>query len=140
MNGPPITDLLFQPYDFWIGYPEERNAILAHIVDNNIPDVIWLSTDLHGIVISGERVGNSQPVPEVVAGAIGMDPIFREFPPELTPIVAAIPALLTQISQFDIDRFNVVLLTVTAGPPATARLDFYDRSGAVIQDFTFTAP
>ena len=97
MNGPPITNLVFQPYDFWIGYPEERDEILSYILDPNgdtdqsdrIPNVVWLSTDLHGIVISAERVsvGPSQPVPEVVGGAIGMDPIFRELPPGIVPLL-----------------------------------------------------
>jgi hypothetical protein len=31
------------------------------------------------------------------------------------------------------------LLTVAPGAPATARVDFYDRSGAVIQSITFDA-
>jgi alkaline phosphatase D len=149
MNGPPITNLVFQPYDFWIGYPEERDAILSYILDPNgdtdqsdrIPNVVWLSTDLHGIVISAERVsvGPSQPVPEVVGGAIGMDPIFRELPPGIIPLLGTLPSLLTQITQFDIDRFNAALLTVAPGAPATARVDFYDRSGAVIQSITFDA-
>ena len=149
MNGPPITNLVFQPYDFWIGYPEERDEILGYILDPNgdmdqsdrIPNVIWLSTDLHGIVISAERVsvGSSQPVPEVVGGAIGMDPIFRELPPGIIPLLGTLPSLLTQITQFDLDRFNVALLTVAPGAPATARVDFYDRSGAVIQSITFDA-
>jgi hypothetical protein len=150
MNGPPITNLFFQPYDFWIGYPEERDEILGYILDPNgdldqsdrIPNVIWLSTDLHGIVISEERVsiGLSQPIPEVVGGAIGMDPIFRELPASIAPLLGTLPSLLTQITQFDIDRFNAALLTVQDGAPATAAIDFYDRSGAVIQSITFDAP
>jgi len=108
---------------------------------DRIPNVVWLSTDLHGIVISAERVsvGPSQPVPEVVGGAIGMDPIFRELPPGIVPLLGTLPSLLTQITQFDIDRFNAALLTVAPGAPATARVDFYDRSGAVIQSITFDA-
>ena len=39
----------------------------------------------------------------------------------------------------DIDRFNAALLTVAPGAPATARVDFYDRSGTVIQSITFDA-
>ena len=86
-----------------------------------------------------ESVGSSQPVPEVVGGAIGMDPIFRELPPGIIPLLGTLPSLLTQITEFDIDRFNVALLTVAPGAPATARVDFYDRSGAVIQSITFDA-
>jgi alkaline phosphatase D len=147
MNGPPITDLIFQPYDFWIGYPEERDDILDFIVDPNgdmdqsdkIPNVVWLSTDLHGIVISEDRVSTdaSQPVPEVVGGAIGMDPIFRELPSSIAGLLPGLPGLLTQITQFDIDRFNAAILTVTDTPTPKATIDFYDRSNTVIQSVSF---
>jgi alkaline phosphatase D len=147
MNGPPITNLFFQPYDFWIGYPEERDALLGFILDPNgdmdqsdrIQNVVWLSTDLHGIVISHDRVsiGLSQPVPEVVGGAIGMDPIFRELPASLSGLLTALPGLLTQITQFDIDRFNAAVVTVTDTPAPTATIEFYDRSNTVIQTVSF---
>ena len=54
-------------------------------------------------------------------------------------LLSSLPGLLTQITQFDIDRFNAALLTVAPGAPPTARIDFYDRSGAVIQTITFDA-
>ncbi|HZP42179.1 MAG TPA: alkaline phosphatase D family protein [Candidatus Binatia bacterium] len=141
MNGPPITSLLFQPYDRWDAYPSERAKLLDFIQTNGIRNVIWLSTDLHGIVVSGERVDATHTTPEVVAGAIGMDPIFRELPPSVAGLLGALPTLLTQITEYDIDRFNAVLLTVdpTAAPAPTARLDFYDRSGTVIHSLGFTA-
>lgn len=147
MNGPPITNLVFQPYDFWIGYPAERDEILGFILDPNgdtdpsdrIPNVIWLSTDLHGIVISGERVsiGPSQPIPEVVGGAIGMEPIFRLLPASIGTLLPTLPGVLTQITQFDIDRFNAAVLTVTATPAPRATIEFYDRSNSVIQSVSF---
>ncbi len=147
MNGPPITNLFFQPYDFWIGYPEERDGLLGFILDPNgdldqsdrIPNVVWLSTDLHGIVISEDRVsiGPSQPVPEVVGGAVGMDPIFRELPPSIAGQLPFLPALLTQITQFDIDRFNAAVVSVTDTPTPKATVDFYDRSNTVVQSVSF---
>src|SRR5262249_24096462 len=86
MNGTPITHLAFQPYHRWEAWPAERDEILSFIETNTINNVIWLSTDLHGLIYSN---GLSVPlaVPqhpshiEIVAGAIGMDPIFRELPP-----------------------------------------------------------
>jgi alkaline phosphatase D len=147
MNGPPITNLFFQPYDFWIGYPQERDALLNFILDpdgdtnqsDRIQNVVWLSTDLHGIVISEDRVsiGPSQPVPEVVGGAIGMDPIFRELPPSIVGALPTLPGLLSQITQYDLDRFNAAVVSVTDTPTPKATIDFYDRSNTVVQSVSF---
>lgn len=147
MNGTPITNLLFQPSDRWEAYAAERDEILTHIDANSIKNVLWLSTDLHGIVLSPNGVNvapaagpNPHPTPEIVAGAIGMDPIFRELPPTILPILPSLPAFLTHITEYDIDRFNVVLLEVTPGvPQPTAKFNFIDRTGAVIHTLSFTA-
>jgi phosphodiesterase/alkaline phosphatase D-like protein len=141
MNGTPITQLLFQPYDRWEAYTAERTEILDFILNNSLKNVIWLSTDLHGIVISPDRVdvANTHPVPEIVAGAIGMDPIFRELPPSVVPLLPSLPAILTQIGEFDIDRFNIVMISVDDGVPPKAKFDFYDRSGAIIHTVSFDA-
>ena len=147
MNGTPITNLIFDPYDRWEAYPSEREELLTFIESNSIKNVVWLSTDLHGIVMSPNGVNvapaagpNPHPTPEIVAGAIGMDPIFRELPPSIVPVLPTLPAILGQISEFDIDRFNVVLISVDPGAPnATAKLDFIDRSGSTIHTITFTA-
>ncbi len=147
MNGTPITQLLFQPYDRWEAYFKERDDILTFIESTPVKNVVWLSTDLHGIVVSplGVNVGpaagpNAHPTPEIVAGAIGMDPIFRELPPSIVPVLPSLPAILTQISEFDIDRFNVVRISVDPGVPTpTATFDFIDRTGATIHTLSFTA-
>ena len=143
MNGPPITQLIFVPYDRWEAWPAERNEILDFITNNGINNVIWLSTDLHGIVISPERLepstSSTHLTPEIVAGAIGMDPIFRELPPSVVGLLPVIPSALTQVSEFDLDRFNVVTINVDPGAPAMARFDFLDRTGATIHSISFNA-
>ncbi|TMA35152.1 MAG: adenylyl-sulfate kinase, partial [Deltaproteobacteria bacterium] len=112
MNGPPITQLIFVPYDRWEAWPAERTEILDFITNNSLKNVVWLSTDLHGIVISPQRLdtatNSTHNTPEVVAGAIGMDPLFRELPPSILSFLPIIPSALPQVSEFDIDRFNVV--------------------------------
>jgi alkaline phosphatase D len=143
MNGPPITQLIFVPYDRWEAWPAERNEILDFITTNGINNVIWLSTDLHGIVISPQRLepsmSSTHHTPEIVAGAIGMDPIFRELPPSVSGLLPIIPNVLTQVSEFDLDRFNVVTINVDPGAPAVARFDFLDRTGATIHSVSFNA-
>jgi hypothetical protein len=147
MNGTPITNLIFQPYDRWEGYPAERDELLTFIESTPVKNVVWLSTDLHGIVISPNGVNiapaagpNGHPTPEIVAGAIGMDPIFRELPPSIVPVLPSLPSILTHVTEFDIDRFNVVLMSVGPGAPnPVATFDFIDRSGATIHSLSFTA-
>ena len=45
----------------------------------------------------------------------------------------------TQVSEFDLDRFNVVTINVDPGAPAVARFDFIDRTGATIHSISFNA-
>ncbi|TMA53195.1 MAG: hypothetical protein E6J75_15665 [Deltaproteobacteria bacterium] len=143
MNGPPITQLIFVPYDRWEAWPAERTEILDFITNNSLKNVVWLSTDLHGIVISPQRLdtatNSTHTTPEIVAGAIGMDPLFRELPPSILSFLPIIPSALPQVSEFDIDRFNVVTINVDPGAPAVARFDFLDRTGATIHSFSINA-
>lgn len=145
MNGPPITEIHLQPYDRWEGYPAERAEILDFIEANGIENVIWLSADLHAMVISRERVdsGPSHFVPEIVAGPIGVESIFRQIvtiAPDALPFVPLLPALIPQVTEFDIDRFDVVVMTIdgTVVPPV-ARFDFVDQTGTVTTSLSFTA-
>lgn len=47
VNEVPIQQLLLYPYDRWEGFPVERNEILTFIRDNNITNVVFLTTDIH---------------------------------------------------------------------------------------------
>src|SRR5262249_28334214 len=139
MNGPAITQLLFDPYDRWEAYPVERAEMLEFITTNSLQNVVWLSTDLHAIVVSPVRLDTSpssiHTVPEVVEGPIGENTLLRELPPSILGLLGSIPGILTQVSDFVVDHYNNVLLTVdpTATPQPTATLDFYDRTGAIIR-------
>ena len=141
MNGPPVTQLVFLPYDRWEAWSAERNEILDFIESNAIPNVIWLSTDFHTILFSPQRVdvAMSHFVPELVSGSIGENTLFRELPPSVVGLLPAVPGLITQITQFELDRYNAALMTIDPAA-GTAHLDFKDRSGLTIHSITFTAP
>jgi phosphodiesterase/alkaline phosphatase D-like protein len=150
MNGPPITELLFLPYDRWEAWIAEREEILDFIEDPNgdtntsdrIQNVVWLATDLHAMIFSPVSVDSTfaHSVPEIVVGSIGETTLFRELPPSIVTLLPGVPAVIGQAQDYEIDRYNVVLLTVdpTVAMP-TAKLDVYDRSGKVIRSITFTA-
>ena len=81
-NMPTIWDVAAG--DRWEGYPEQRNEVLAHINDNNIENVWFLSGDFHVTFVSrlepnGDDLasrtreiaitgGNENPIPEFLAG------------------------------------------------------------------------
>src|SRR5262249_18683380 len=142
MNGPPVSQLAFIPYDRWEAWPAERAEILDYIQTNNIKNVIWLSTDFHTIIFSPVRVdiGPAHFVPELVSGSIGENTLFRELPPSVAGQLALIPNIVTEVSEFELDRYNGALATIDPNPIApTARFDFKDRTGLTIHTITFTA-
>jgi alkaline phosphatase D len=47
VNQVPVTQLFVLPYDRWEGYAAERTKLLQFIDDENIPGVVFLTTDIH---------------------------------------------------------------------------------------------
>ena len=47
VNEVPMTQLWVLPYDRWEGYAAERAEILNFIRDNNVKNVVFLTTDIH---------------------------------------------------------------------------------------------
>ncbi len=138
MNGPPITQLLFLPYDRWEAWSAERTEILDYIVNNNIKNVIWLSTDFHTIIFSPVRVDATHLIPELVSGSIGENTLFRELPPSVAALLPTVPSLITQVDEFELDRYNAVLMTIDPAAE-TARFDFKDRTGLLVHTISYTA-
>ena len=48
VNEVAIAEQFFMPYDRWEGYRAERKEILDFIVEKDIRNVVFLTTDLHG--------------------------------------------------------------------------------------------
>jgi alkaline phosphatase D len=142
MNGPPVTQLLFLPYDRWEAWSVERDEILDFIETNNIKNVIWLSTDFHTIIFSPNHldIAGTHPVPELVAGYIGEDTLFNELPASVLGLLGSVPAIIPQVSEYELDRYNTCLITIdpTQTQP-TATFDFTDRTGLLIHSIAFTA-
>jgi alkaline phosphatase D len=72
--GVPIQELYVLPFDRWEGYPAERQEILNFLAEEEITNVIFLATDIHGSFInevSADIVSGAPPVAvEVVTGPI----------------------------------------------------------------------
>lgn len=137
MNGPLISTLIFVPYDRWDGYTAERQEMIDFIKDNDIRNVIFLSTDIHAAIVNDAVGGTDSPViRELVSGAIGMDPIFRELPATVAGLVPQLPSIFTTISYFDIDRFNYATVDVTT---SNATVTYRDTTGGVLTTFVIPA-
>ncbi len=147
MNGPLITNLIFLPYDRWEGYTAERTEMLEFIrnPDGNtmtadqIENVIFLSTDIHAAIYN-PTVPNPGPamgsITEVVAGAIGMDPIYRELPDSILGLVSGLPGIFPSIQYFDIDRRNYAHISAST---TQATFTYRDNTGSVLKSFTLPA-
>jgi alkaline phosphatase D len=137
LNGPLLSNLLYLPYDRWDGYAAERSEIIDFIKMNDIRNVVFLSTDIHALIVNS-AVDDAMPpiIQEWVSGAIGMDPIYRELPAAIAPVVPTLPLLFPSIAYFDIDRFNYGLVEVST---TQAIVTYRDATGAVLEQFTVPA-
>jgi phosphodiesterase/alkaline phosphatase D-like protein len=147
MNGPVLMNLTFLPYDRWEGYAAERTELLEFIrnpdgntmTDDHLTNVVVLSTDIHAAIYN-PSVTNPGPaggaIPEIVAGAIGMDAIYRELPPIILPFVSSLPGLFPAIQFFDIDRRNYVHI---AASTTQATFTYRDNTGSVLKTIVLAA-
>ena len=129
-DGRPIMELLFVPYDRWEAYSAERNEILDFIQNNNIKNVIWLSTDFHAYIVSGTRVDATHNIPEIVSGSIAEATIFEGAAPGRLPACCLSCPRYCRRSRSTISIwYNAVLISVTPGAAAKAQFDTYHRTG-----------
>jgi alkaline phosphatase D len=75
MNEVPIVQLFVLPYDRWDGYSAERTELLEYIGDNDIPGVVFLTTDIHANIGSPAFVDILAEDPQPVAWEIVTGPI-----------------------------------------------------------------
>ena len=112
VNQVPIMELIGQPYDRWEGYRAERDEILRFIQEQEIPNVVFLTTDFHANIVGDVRLdainelrADTPPAPvaiEFITGPIAHetlgDTIVRTQGEELR---ASFAALLEQVAQVD---------------------------------------
>jgi len=94
----PMQEFFALPYDRWEGYAAERAEILRFIRGGPIRNVVWLSADMHAVLVNDVRLSTFAPaeptgMKEVVAGPIATAPFARElelfFGPAVAPAFAA---------------------------------------------------
>lgn len=124
----PVQEIFANPYDRWEGYAAERAEILNFIRASAIRNVIWLSTDLHAVLINDVRLATYTPpfepsgMKEVVVGPIATNTFARAIagvagPAMISPFAAFLQTPLPQglgLSCAVLDRFTFATVEVSS--------------------------
>ncbi|MEZ5356394.1 MAG: alkaline phosphatase D family protein [Bryobacteraceae bacterium] len=131
----PVTGLFVLPYDRWEGYPAERAAILRFIAEHRIPNVVFVTADLHATVLSrlsADVDGAATPVAyEMVTGPIAVDPLLKtlatypDFDPAYLNLLA--PSLGVECMNLEETAYGVV--SVSGG---AARIEVKNDRGKLL--------
>ena len=120
------------PYDRWEGYPAERRELLDFLKDNDIKNVIFLTTDLHAAIV--KTVDNRYK--EVIVGPIGTTPLGAELEAIGVPLSLA-EGLVPDVEYKKLDTFNYGLVKVMTGTtPARVQIQIKDLEGTVLHTVT----
>ena len=83
MNELPISQLYYRPYDRWEGFEAERLRVLQAL--RSVPNVVWLTTDVHMVGIFDVRTRTVEPpgpedtgMKEFIAGPVATETFARE--------------------------------------------------------------
>jgi hypothetical protein len=123
-----MSEFLLLPYDRWEGYPAERSELLNFISDNDIKNVIFLTTDLHGAVVNTLENGCK----EIITGPIARETIGEELEGLGVPI-SVLEGLLPGIEYYELNTYNYGLVKVMTGEtPAKVVIDVKDGEGNIM--------
>ena len=82
VNEVPIQPLLVLPYDRWEGYAAERREVLQFLRDNQIKNVVFLTTDFHANIFGPVRMdpfADAEPLAyEAVVGPIAVETLEQD--------------------------------------------------------------
>jgi alkaline phosphatase D len=140
-----IQQTYIRPYDGWEGYAAERTELLNFIRDENILNVIFLTTDLHENLMNEvfiDKKTNPAPIAyEFITGPIASVTdeklILGSFPPNIGPFaVAAKQDILSRLLETDCLHLNAYSYgSVNVDPSSgTITVALKDNSGNIVHD------
>ena len=141
--------------DAWPGFPATKKAILSHIVDNQIQNVIFLSGDIHCANIAELRFDGSPAAKELKAYAVTSSAFYWPF-----PFADGEPSEFVHDSMAENDTYgfedseqneitmnyvahsftqddNFAQITVDPGN-STLRVEFFDKEGGIVTEKEWT--
>ena len=128
VNEVAISELILLPYDRWEGYAAERREFLDFLKENNIKNVIFLTTDLHASIVKTV----DKRYKEVIVGPIGTTPLGAELEAIGVPLSLA-EGLVPDVDYEKLDTFSYGLVHVSTGStPARVKIEIKDLEGTVL--------
>jgi alkaline phosphatase D len=150
VNELPIQQLYANPYDRWEGYEHERDEVLNYLKDN-VENVVFLSTDIHGNLVNETTTSLLEPPGYVPTGIfdISTGPIAtRSFEKQIDAIGGGagfgetvrvgvlkpqppdgIGADCAALNEFSYGQVTVSVTALT--------IDLLDQSGTPVREGTF---
>lgn len=126
------------PYDRWEGYGAERAEVLNYIRDNNIDDVVFLTTDVHADIFNDVFIDlTTDPTPiayEAISGPIATNTFKQEIISAVGAEFVAPFQLVLGIQGVDcqsIDVYSYLVVSVNAAA-GTLTLESKDEFGNVV--------
>lgn len=142
VNETPIRELFANPYDRWEGYAAERKQLLNFISASGVKNVVFVTGDLHGNIITDvPRSIFTEPAPvtkEFIAGPIAQATIFEEIAAVLGDdpnAAASFVGLLSMVAPADclqLDKFAYGLVEIDENQLLHVTLK--DEDGATLED------
>jgi alkaline phosphatase D len=126
-----VTGGAYAQYDYWHGYPTEREELLSHIERKRIEDVVFITGDIHTFIAGDVRTENGEGKTvalEFVGGsitsqtlgeidlAIGGGQVLKgnDANPKTAPaVIDALRAINPWVDQVDFDRHGFGLVRVS---------------------------
>jgi len=129
------------PYDRWEGYGAERSEILNHIRDNDIANVVFLTTDLHANIYNDvfiDTTTDPEPIAyEAISGPIATNTYKQEIINAVGEgLVAPLQAVLALqgVDCQSIDVYSYLLVEVSSS--GTLTISSKDKNGNVVSNDT----
>jgi alkaline phosphatase D len=121
-----VTGGSYFAFDSWQGYPQEREELLAHIKDEGIDDVVFITGDIHTFIAGDVRtLGGAGPsvAVELVGGSItsrgigegeaGLLPGNDRNPATSPGVLGLLRAANPWVDQADLDHHGYARVTAT---------------------------
>jgi phosphodiesterase/alkaline phosphatase D-like protein len=144
VNPVPMQALLALPYDRWEGYAAERRELLEFIRENDVRNVVFLTTDFHASVFGPVRIDAfdlaSAVAYEAIAGPIATTPLQQDVVDAIGEQGAGVlGAFFSGVVKVDCAQLNSYAYALVEVDGARLTITAKDDAGSVLCEKTLEA-